>query len=51
MYSYSILFLALLTSKLNQKDHIMQNKNPITGKETVKHANCCKSNGMVWRVR
>ena len=37
----------ILTSKLNQKDHMMQNKNPTMGKETVKRANCCKSNGMV----
>ena len=41
----------LLTSKLNQKDQVMQNKNPITGKETVIHANCCRSIGILWRVR
>ena len=41
----------LLTSKLNQNDHIMQNKNPMIGNKTVKHANCCKSNGRVCWVR
>ena len=41
----------MLTSKLNQNDHVIQNKNPITGKDTVKDANCCKSIGIVWRVR
>lgn len=48
--SFRFYLYVLPTSKLNQKDHVIQNINPIIGKETVNFANCCKSNGTVWRV-